>query len=193
MFEFGKYRNSFHPENAQFLSLRAFLGKALWKLIQTVLSRAFNWCKNHLYSMYTSGDSDDWNSFLTEHSQFSYLRAFVVVETRDEAHSRLICWIVDENNSYHLWSFHHSYRCIVPAINILTPLLDFGKCFVGHPYEMTVELMNDSDLPARYELTSQVRLALVSIVISRRTNPKQKENNFCDCFKHGLWQLLKGV
>ena len=65
-------------------------------------------------------------------------------------------------------SFHTAYipmyvlymfcRCIVPGINLLTPVLDFGKCFVNHPYEMTMELMNDSDLPAKYELISQVRL-----------------------------------
>lgn len=49
-------------------------------------------------------------------------------------------------------------RCMVPGINLLTPVLDFGKCFINHPYEMTMELMNDSDLPAKYELIAQVRV-----------------------------------
>jgi hypothetical protein len=55
------------------------------------------------------------------------------------------------------WAWYFC-RCIVPGINLLTPVLDFGKCFVNHPYEMTMELMNDSDLPAKYELIAQVRL-----------------------------------
>ena len=55
----------------------------------------------------------------------------------------------------------YSCRCVVPSINLLTPLLDFGKCFVNHPYEMTLELMNDSDLPAKYELIAQVRLQTI--------------------------------
>ncbi len=45
-------------------------------------------------------------------------------------------------------------------------MLDFGKCFVNHPYEMTLELMNDSDLPAKYELISQVRLHVLSGYLS---------------------------
>ena len=48
------------------------------------------------------------------------------------------------------------FRCIVPPISLLSPVLDFSKCFLHHPYEMTMDLMNDTDLPAKYELIEQV-------------------------------------
>ena len=47
-------------------------------------------------------------------------------------------------------------RCIVPPITVLTPLLDFGRCFLCHPYEHNVRLQNDTNLPAKYELVPQV-------------------------------------
>ena len=51
-----------------------------------------------------------------------------------------------------------NFRCTVPPISLLTPVLDFGKCFLHYPYELMMELMNDSDLPAKYELIAQVEL-----------------------------------
>lgn len=57
-------------------------------------------------------------------------------------------------------------KCIVPAISLLTPVLDFGKCFRSHPYELTMELMNDSDLPAKYELIAQVAENRSSVLFS---------------------------
>lgn len=47
-------------------------------------------------------------------------------------------------------------RCVVPPITVSTPILDYGRCFLHHPYELPVHLLNDSDLPAKYELLSQV-------------------------------------
>ena len=47
-------------------------------------------------------------------------------------------------------------RCVVPPITVSTPLLDYGRCFLHHPYELPVSLVNESDLPAKYELLSQV-------------------------------------
>ena len=46
-------------------------------------------------------------------------------------------------------------RCIVPAITVMTPLIDYGRCFLRFPYERNVELRNESSLPARYELLPQ--------------------------------------
>lgn len=48
-----------------------------------------------------------------------------------------------------------SARCIVPQITVLTPILDYGRCFLRHPYEHHVKLQNDTDLPAKYELLPQ--------------------------------------
>ncbi|XP_068693384.1 hydrocephalus-inducing protein homolog [Montipora foliosa] len=47
-------------------------------------------------------------------------------------------------------------KCVVPPITVSTPILDYGRCFLHHPYELPVHLSNDSDLPAKYELLSQV-------------------------------------
>ncbi len=46
-------------------------------------------------------------------------------------------------------------RCIVPNIGVLTPILDYGRCFLRHPYEHNVKLQNETDLPAKYELVPQ--------------------------------------
>eukprot|EP01135_Chromosphaera_perkinsii_P007876 Nk52_evm68s1020 gene=Nk52_evmTU68s1020 len=42
--------------------------------------------------------------------------------------------------------------CVVPSIVLTTPLLDFSTCYLNYPYEKVLELSNDSDLPARFEL-----------------------------------------
>ena len=46
-------------------------------------------------------------------------------------------------------------RCIVPLITVLSPILDYGRCFLRHQYEHSMKLHNDSDLPAKYELLQQ--------------------------------------
>ncbi|XP_057292027.1 hydrocephalus-inducing protein-like [Hydractinia symbiolongicarpus] len=43
-------------------------------------------------------------------------------------------------------------KCIVPTIGIVSPILDFGRCFIHHTYQRMVELYNDTELPAKYEL-----------------------------------------
>ena len=54
-----------------------------------------------------------------------------------------------------LYSVICCYRCIVPAITVTTPVIDYGRCFLRHPYERRVQLRNESNLPARYELLPQ--------------------------------------
>ena len=46
-------------------------------------------------------------------------------------------------------------RCIIPQITVITPIMDFGRCFLHHPYEHHIKVQNDSDLPAKYELMPQ--------------------------------------
>lgn len=55
-----------------------------------------------------------------------------------------------------IWYVSVFSRCVVPPITVSTPILDYGRCFLHHPYELPVHLLNDSDLPAKYELLSQV-------------------------------------
>ncbi|TRY66369.1 hypothetical protein DNTS_003345, partial [Danionella cerebrum] len=46
-------------------------------------------------------------------------------------------------------------RCIVPDVFLKNPDLEFRDCFLGHPYEQSIELVNMSDLPACFGLLPQ--------------------------------------
>ena len=48
-------------------------------------------------------------------------------------------------------------KSIVPQVNLLTQLLDYGHCFLRYPYVQNVEIMNDTALPVKYEMPPQVR------------------------------------
>ena len=44
---------------------------------------------------------------------------------------------------------------MVPDISNLTPVLNYGRCFLRHPYEHRIRLHNDTDLAAKYEIVPQ--------------------------------------
>eukprot|EP00063_Salmo_salar_P029727 XP_014004562.1 PREDICTED: hydrocephalus-inducing protein homolog isoform X1 [Salmo salar] len=46
-------------------------------------------------------------------------------------------------------------RCVIPNVLLDTPVLQFQRCFLSYPYEQSVKLTNDSDLPACYGLLFQ--------------------------------------
>ncbi|EDV21657.1 uncharacterized protein TRIADDRAFT_30117, partial [Trichoplax adhaerens] len=46
-------------------------------------------------------------------------------------------------------------ECIVPNIMVVSPVIDFGRCFLNHTYQQSVQLYNSSDLPATYQLVDQ--------------------------------------
>ncbi|KAJ8339698.1 hypothetical protein SKAU_G00343310 [Synaphobranchus kaupii] len=46
-------------------------------------------------------------------------------------------------------------RCVVPSVLLDPPVLEFERCFLGHPYHRSVKLTNQSDLPVCYGLLSQ--------------------------------------
>lgn len=52
-------------------------------------------------------------------------------------------------------------ECAVPIIRLAegNELLQFGQVFVHYPYSQTFTLINDSKLPAKFEVLSQVSLA----------------------------------
>ncbi|KAL0168072.1 hypothetical protein M9458_036294, partial [Cirrhinus mrigala] len=45
--------------------------------------------------------------------------------------------------------------CVVPDVVLKNPVLQFQDCFLGCPYEQSVELINDTDFPACYGLLPQ--------------------------------------
>ncbi|XP_077975805.1 hydrocephalus-inducing protein homolog isoform X2 [Styela clava] len=55
-------------------------------------------------------------------------------------------------------------KCVVPTVQVLTPTINFGRCFLNYPYQLNAKLLNDSDLPAKYDLLPQVREELSTIV-----------------------------
>lgn len=55
-------------------------------------------------------------------------------------------------------------KVMVPPVSLLTPLLDFGRCFIRHPYVQNVELQNNSELPVQYKMAPQDQAAAVGKV-----------------------------
>lgn len=51
---------------------------------------------------------------------------------------------------------------VVPQISLLTPLLDYGRCFLEYPYVMKAEFLNDSGLPVKYEVPKQLDQSVVA-------------------------------
>jgi hydrocephalus-inducing protein len=60
----------------------------------------------------------------------------------------------------------------VPTIAVATPLLDLGKCFLRHPYRCFVELRNDSDLPAKYELVPCSGIDGLDVIVYSSPQPQ---------------------
>jgi hydrocephalus-inducing protein len=48
-------------------------------------------------------------------------------------------------------------ECAVPLVALEEPQLSFGKCFLGYPYQQQFRLINESRLPAQFEVLTQVR------------------------------------
>ena len=47
---------------------------------------------------------------------------------------------------------------MVPLLRVLSPVVPFGRCFLQHPYQRALTLVNDSDVPGCYGLLPQVCL-----------------------------------
>ncbi len=54
-----------------------------------------------------------------------------------------------------VYSLPISASSIVPEIALQTPVLDYGRCFLNYPKTLEAELLNDSNLPVKYEVGSQ--------------------------------------
>ncbi|XP_075290309.1 hydrocephalus-inducing protein homolog isoform X2 [Opisthocomus hoazin] len=46
-------------------------------------------------------------------------------------------------------------RCVVPPLQVLNPVVTFGRCFLKFPYQQMLTLVNDSDLPGCYGVLPQ--------------------------------------
>ncbi|KAM6228175.1 hydrocephalus-inducing protein-like [Porphyrio hochstetteri] len=46
-------------------------------------------------------------------------------------------------------------RCIVPQLEVLHPIVTFGRCFLNFPYQQPLTLVNKSHLPGCYRLLPQ--------------------------------------
>ena len=65
--------------------------------------------------------------------------------------------IVDvEEAGLEVFSIPVTAKSIVPQVILLTQLLDYGRCFLRHPYVHDVEILNDSPLPVKYEMPLQL-------------------------------------
>ncbi|CAJ1057504.1 hydrocephalus-inducing protein homolog isoform X3 [Xyrichtys novacula] len=55
-------------------------------------------------------------------------------------------------------------RCVVPDVVVETPVLDFQRCFLNHPYKQQVKLTNTSSLPVCCGLLDQTHEESPSLV-----------------------------
>ena len=77
-----------------------------------------------------------------------------------KSYSTVLVMDVDEAGK-EIFSLPILAKSVVPQVNLLTPLLDFGRCFLQHPYVKNLKLLNDSNLPVKYEMPPQVDQSLV--------------------------------
>ena len=47
-------------------------------------------------------------------------------------------------------------ECAVPKLMLQSPILSFGECFMRYPYKQLLTLVNESKLPAKFEIQPQV-------------------------------------
>eukprot|EP00658_Telonema_sp_P-2_P011349 TRINITY_DN14309_c0_g1_i2.p1 TRINITY_DN14309_c0_g1~~TRINITY_DN14309_c0_g1_i2.p1 ORF type:complete len:774 (+),score=193.47 TRINITY_DN14309_c0_g1_i2:174-2495(+) len=59
--------------------------------------------------------------------------------------------------------------CEAPRVSLNPPRIDLGECFIRHPASHDLELVNNSDLPCRYEVMDQdeIQIATGTIVIDQ--------------------------
>ncbi|XP_059006937.1 hydrocephalus-inducing protein homolog [Mustela lutreola] len=60
-------------------------------------------------------------------------------------------------------------RCIVPTLHMVNSEVDFGRCFLKYPYEKTVQLVNQDDLPGCYTVLPQVYGDKPAVLLSSPT------------------------
>ncbi|NXU75860.1 HYDIN protein, partial [Oreotrochilus melanogaster] len=46
-------------------------------------------------------------------------------------------------------------RCVVPKLQVPNPIVTFGRCFLKHPYQQMLTLVNNTDLPGCYRVLPQ--------------------------------------
>ena len=54
-----------------------------------------------------------------------------------------------------VYSLPISASSVVPKISLLTPILDYGRCFLDYPKTLEAEFLNDSNLPVKYKVGTQ--------------------------------------
>uniref|UniRef100_F6WJJ0 HYDIN axonemal central pair apparatus protein n=1 Tax=Monodelphis domestica TaxID=13616 RepID=F6WJJ0_MONDO len=57
-------------------------------------------------------------------------------------------------------------RCVVPKLRVVNQELNYGYCFLKYPYQQTVQLVNDDDLPGCYGVPLQEYEETPSVLFS---------------------------
>ncbi|XP_065590283.1 hydrocephalus-inducing protein homolog [Cyrtonyx montezumae] len=60
-------------------------------------------------------------------------------------------------------------RCVVPLLRVLSPVVSFGHCFLHHPYQRELTLVNDSNIPGCYALLPQEHQKGAAVLYSSPT------------------------
>lgn len=88
---------------------------------------------------------------------YSYVVTLQINFTPSSVKSYSTALIVDVDEAgREVFSIPITAKSIIPRVTLLTQLLDYGRCFLRYPYMHSVEIMNDSPLPVKYEMPPQV-------------------------------------
>jgi len=77
-------------------------------------------------------------------------------------------------------------RCVVPSVTVNTPVLNLGHCFLGHPYQCHVELVNNTDLPAKYDLLTCSAVGGLDSVMYTSPQPQVGKGAITSKIKHAI-------
>lgn len=61
-------------------------------------------------------------------------------------------------NKGYFFADYFVYSCVVPVVHLENSVLQFRHCFLDYPYEQTIRLINNTNLPTCYGLLAQVKL-----------------------------------
>ncbi|XP_041376326.1 hydrocephalus-inducing protein-like isoform X3 [Gigantopelta aegis] len=72
-----------------------------------------------------------------------------------------VALVVDvQNVGEEVLSVNITARCVLPDITILTPVLNFERCFLRYSYDQCIKIKNATNLPAKYSFLVQEDLGM---------------------------------
>ena len=109
------------------------------------------------YVIHYNDEENDFMVFPSEGRLLPSCEEKVTVELNSNQIKKHDATIVIEakNASDRVKNISVTAECVVPQLKLNTEVLDFEDCFLGYPYEATLQVVNDSNLPAQFKVIEQ--------------------------------------